>query len=122
MLRIRKDQLDALGAAQVAEFERRAAVHLRTFFPDACHVLDDAALREVIRHGIVRAASYGVEGEREVTLYLDVMMTIGHDFDRDFTLPWAYAILVDPELPEPERRMRRLFRTVVEHVEGPTRE
>ena len=45
-------------------------------------------------------------------------MTIGHDFDRDAALPWAYEILVDPELPEPERRMRRLFRTVLAHVEG----
>jgi hypothetical protein len=118
MLRIRREQQEVLGAAQVADFERRAAVHLKSFFPEACDELGDAALRELIRYGIVRAASYAVEAEREVTLYLDVMMTIGHDFDRDAALPWAYEILVDPELPEPERRMRRLFRTVLAHVEG----
>lgn len=38
--------------------------------------------------GSSSAASYAVEAEREVTLYLDVMMTIGHDFDRDAALPW----------------------------------
>ncbi len=60
MLRIRKEQQEVLGDAQVADFERRAAVHLQELLPEACEELDDTALRELIRHGIVRAASFGV--------------------------------------------------------------
>lgn len=118
MLRIRKQQQDAFSEAQVADFERRTAVHLRSFFPKDCQALDEPALHELIRHGIDRAATFGVVSERDVTLYLDVMMTLGPDFDRDPKLPWAYEILIEPELPEPGRRMRRLFRTTLAHVEG----
>jgi hypothetical protein len=114
MLRIPRRQQDALGEAQVADFERRAAVHLRGYFPEDCQALDDSALREL-------AAGFGVLAERDVTLYLDVMMTLGPDFDRDPTLPWAHEILIEPELPEPARRMRRLFRATLAHVEGTER-
>jgi hypothetical protein len=118
MLRIPRRQQDALCEAQVADFERRAAVHLRSYFAEDIQALDDSALRQLIRHGIDRAAGFGVVAERDVTLYLDVMVTLGPDFDRDPTLPWAYEILVEPELPEPARRMRRLFRATLAHVEG----
>lgn len=118
MLRIRRAQQEVFGAAEVADFERRAMVHLRRFFPSVCASLADPELLDITRRGIERAASYGVVGERDVTLYLNLMMTLGQDFDRDPGLAWARAILVDPELPEPERRMRRLYRAAIEREEA----
>lgn len=118
MLRIRRSQQEVFREAERADFERRARVHLRRFFPDLCAPLADTELQVIIRRGIDRAGSYGVVGERDVTLYLNLILTLGHDFDRDPTLPWARAILVDPELPEPERRMRRLYRAATEREEA----
>jgi len=63
--------------------------HLRESFTKQTELLGETKLREAIRHGIKRAAVYGISIERDVCKYVDLMMVWGPDFDQDQKLPWA---------------------------------
>jgi hypothetical protein len=123
MLRIHPEQAAAFEAAAVRDFEARMVGHLRRFFPEECRRLgaqgDEDGVRALIRHGIARAQTYGIVSEHDVTLYLNLTMALGRDFDRDALLPWARAVLVETELPEPSRRMARLYRETLERTQVP---
>ncbi len=119
MLRIHPEQAAAFSAAAVRDFEARMVVHLQRFFPEDCQRLGADGVRELIRHGVAGAAGYGIVSEHDVTLYLNLTVALGRDFDRDPLLPWARAVLVDPELPEPSRRMARLYRETLERTQVP---
>ncbi len=119
MLRIQPEQVAAFSAAAVRDFEGRMVTHLRRFFPEECQRLGDDGTRALIRHGIHGAAGHGIVSEHDVTLYLNLTVALGRDFDRDPHLPWARAVLVDPELPEPSRRMARLYRETLERTTVP---
>lgn len=67
--------------------------HLNDSFTRQAELLGEPKLREVIRHGIKRAAVYGITIERDVCKYVDLMMVWGLDFDQDQKLPWAGQIL-----------------------------
>ena len=92
MLTIRKEQMAALGAAQVKKFEDRMVTHLQKHFPEQCKKLGPK-LRELVAYGIERAGSYGIVAERDVSRYIDIMLAFGRDFDKDPNLPWAAAAL-----------------------------
>src|SRR6266446_4895926 len=108
MLKIRADQMDALSNAAVVTFEQRVAAHLRRFFPDACQRLNDAGLLERIRYGISIAATYGIVTECGVCKYIDVMFTLGWQFDCDPQLPWAHEILIDDSVEDSALRVGSL--------------
>jgi hypothetical protein len=81
--------------------------HLGKFFPDEFAAIGEPAIREMIRYGIQRAATYGIVGQRDVCLYLDVMVEFGRDFD--VNVPWASAILNDDMDDDPSSKVDRLF-------------
>lgn len=113
-MKILRVQQEAFRKALFEEFGRRVAVHLRRFFPTACRALGEEGLSELIQDGVAQATCHGLHRERDVTLYLNLMMLLGRGFERDPAFVWARSILTDPTLPEPERRIRRLYRTAIE--------
>jgi hypothetical protein len=119
MLKIYEEQTEAFARAAEREFEARAAKHLRRFFRQESQRLGEEGLRAIIRHGRARAASYGIVSEHDVTLYLNLVMSLGRDFDSDPLFPWAHAILVEAALPDPSWRMARLYRTTLERTQVP---
>jgi len=119
MLKIYPEQTDAFAQASVRDFEARMVRHLRRFFLEECRGLGEDGLLATIRHGVSRAASYGIVSEHDVALYLNLTMALGRDFDRDPLLPWAGAILTEPALTEPWLKMGRLYRTTVERTQVP---
>ena len=101
VLRIRKEQREALRAAEVESFVARAVAFLaETIGPG-----DDAARRDLVRHAIARGARHDVRGERQVALLAAVMSVFGRDVDE---APWARAILEDRRL-HVVRRVDRLL-------------
>ena len=68
-------------------------VHLNETFPEKCEALGDAKIRETVKYGIQRSASYGITSEGDVRKYIDLMLMFGLDFDQDPQLPWG---LCDP--------------------------
>jgi hypothetical protein len=55
--------------------------------------MGEGGLREFIQYGIRRAAHYGITAKRDVCKYIDVMVVLGRDFDKDARYAWASNIL-----------------------------
>src|SRR5581483_4821649 len=99
MLAVRAEQMALFSAAAEKQFEDWMVVHLNKFFAQKCSSLGEERLRELIRYGIRRASSYRVTIRREVCKYIDVMLVLGRDFDKDPKYSWAKETLdadIDP--------------------------
>lgn len=93
MLVIRKEQISTFSEVQVKRFEERVYKHLQKHWPNECDTLGEAAVRDSIKKGIERAKNYNIVSERDITRYINVMYTLGHDFDTDNRYPWAAQTL-----------------------------
>lgn len=116
MLIIRKQQMDAFADEMLNRFNAQILHHVRSFFPEQCNILGEEGIKEAIRYGIDRAASYGIEIERDVCLYIDLMFAFGRDFDKDPELPWSGEILSDEAMPDPTGRINMLHETSLRYV------
>ena len=112
---IRQEQMSAFAEGATSDFENRMVVHLNKCFPAECETLREPGVRKTIRHGIDRAAKYGIKSERDVCKYIDFMMVYGRDFDTREDLPWASRILNDQVLRNSTARMDSLFAAAKEH-------
>lgn len=104
MLVIRQSQMHALGKARRELFVRRACDHLRASFPE-CAAMPADELQAFVDHGMARAAAYGIEVERDVCKFLNLMAVFGRDFDVE--LPWAKETLRSDA--GPRLRLNRLY-------------
>lgn len=104
---IRKEQSDAFRQQLTQSFEDRVAAHLRTTQPTETQHLEEPALRADIRAGMTRAAQYGIETERDVARFIDLMFRLRRDFDTSPETPWARPILLD-KASSADNRLRRL--------------
>ena len=102
---IRPEQLIALETASLtASF----AEELTRLFPRHAAALGPDGVRETVRHGLERAASYGIDFVEGYRAYLGLMFAFGRDFDTDRRLRWPAAILNDPGCPDGLTRVRQL--------------
>ncbi len=92
--------------------------HLGRCFPARCREMGPAMVRELIRYGITRAARYGIEAQRDVCKYIDVMIVFGRDFDEDPAHPWAQSILGDPSLRHAMVRVENLYEAAKSRSKG----
>jgi hypothetical protein len=109
MLKIRKEQREALGKVMLDQFAGEMVGHLRKFFPAQCDSLGEAGLDEFIQYGISRAASYEIKKHRDICRFVDMMFVFGRDFDTNPKVPWASRILNDPAIVDPDTRIDRLY-------------
>jgi len=116
MLALRPEQMRVFSEVAVKRFEDMMVVHLNKFFPDRCNAATEPKVRELIRYGVKRAASYQITAERDVSRYIDLMIVLGNDFDHDKRLPWAQEILRTRN--SPEARVSVLLKTAQEHLRG----
>jgi hypothetical protein len=93
MLAIRREQWSIFSQTEVQKFEDWMVSHLQKFFPGNCRRMGEANLRQSIQHGIHRAGTYGITAKRDVCKYIDVMIVLGQDFDKDERIAWAARIL-----------------------------
>ena|SRR5579884_3331283 len=114
---IRSVQIDTLSEAMTGTFESDLEKHLRRCFPKECALLGPEAVRKRIRYGIDSSRRYGIVTEREVCMYVDLMIVFGPDFDRDPNLPWASSILNAKRWKDTSAKMDRLYRTAKEHLQ-----
>jgi hypothetical protein len=114
MLTLRPEQMRAFSEAALKRFEETMLAHLKKFFPDKYEAAGEPKVRKLIRYGIERAASYDITAQRDVSRYIDLMMTLGPDFDQDKQLPWAGQILRTRN--KPEVRISILLKTAEKHL------
>jgi hypothetical protein len=98
MIVLRREQIEAFSGERERRFEEKALRHLLAFVPQRCAELGEAAVRESIRTAIRKSRAHGVESERDVLHYLNVMYWLGFEFESDPAYPWAREILENRSL------------------------
>lgn len=108
MVSISKTQLGEFSAQARQSFEDRLVRHLQDAFPTRYAELGEFGARAAIRAGCSRAPGYGLRSERNVARFVDLMVTVGADFDSSPATPWAREILTDDDLT-PDEKLEELF-------------
>lgn len=106
-----------MRTAQLTEFNERAQSgfvdrmlsHWDRCFSDFVRDRDKADLKALVDDGTNRAAIYGIVAERDVCLFLDVMLILGPRFENNPSYPWARHALRSPHLTDPSQRVRFLW-------------
>jgi hypothetical protein len=93
MWSMRLGQLDSFRMAAVQRFEDLMVEHWKEFFPAKCEAMGGPQVRELIRYGIRRAQMYEITEEQDVSVFLDVMLVMGRDFDLCKENAWSLRIL-----------------------------
>lgn len=93
MITISASQMVQLRQGVMSNFESDMLAHMRQFFPNHWRVVGPQALRQVVQLAVVKAGRHGWVSQREVCLYLSVMLYLGSHFDSDPQLPWAARVL-----------------------------
>lgn len=114
MLFIRKSQL-----LQIAfiHFENRLMADLKAFFPRHCKSMGDEQTHRLIKYGIQRAKRHGLETERELYIYIGLMLMLGSHFDEDIQLPWVGEIFKDNRLSTPYVKIEKIQDTALAYLD-----
>ena len=116
MLVIRESQMAALGRELLDQFALKALAHGREYFPELCADLGDVASLDYVRSALNRARAYGLESEYDLLRFLNVVFTLGSDFDSGEQYPWAQPILKNTDAPATTRMdllMEEIFTRVL---------
>jgi hypothetical protein len=116
---IRQQQMTSLSEAKRQSFEQRVVDYLNRCFPNECQALTTVGIQSLIRYGIRRAKSHGIDLERDVCKYIALMFTFGRDFDNNRDLPWASNILTDDSIGSSTVKTDRLFAAAKQHAGSP---
>ena len=100
MLTIRSAQVEVFSEEAMKSFEELMLPHLKKFFSEFCAATPEPKLKAFIRYGVKRAGSYDITAKRDVSRYIDLMVSLGADFDKDPQLPWAGQILHTRNKPD----------------------
>jgi hypothetical protein len=114
MLKIRESQLEVFSRLDAETFEEWVFAHLHQFFPRRCAALGKPRLYRLIRSGIESANRYNITAKADVCKYIDLMLVLGPDFEKDSRYPWAADIL--KQKTSPRVRMRELLGAARKHL------
>jgi len=106
MFKMRREQMAAFREDALRGFEDRVAAHVQRCFARRWSALQEDGVRGLIRRGVERAAAHGIVAERDVCLFIDLMLVFGAGFDREQA--WAREILEAPAL-DPSAKTRALY-------------
>lgn len=83
---IRDAQIKALEECVLRASEDRLMEHARTYFPARLH----DGLRQAVAAAVRSARGYGIDGQREICKYLNLLFLFGRHFDIDPDCSWAH--------------------------------
>ena len=98
------------------DFEDLMVPHLKKFYPEFYEAAGPAKVKEFIRLGVKRAGSYYITAKKDVSRYIDLMASLGADFDKNPDLPWAGEILRTRN--SADTRINILLKTAAKHLKG----
>jgi hypothetical protein len=109
MLKISGEQMAAFRKMRVEAFKKGVLAHIESFFPEHWKAIGENQLRRVVELAMERSKRHGLETEREIYLFLSMMLYLGSYFDED---PMFYEIakfLKDESIPSPGERAEKAF-------------
>lgn len=129
MLKFTSDQIEAIRPSVLSRFESGLLQHTERYFRNHWRALGAEPLRETIRLGIARAKIHRLVSQRDVYLYVGVMLYLGSGFDTDLQLPWARRLLEGEDIAfgpsraesvydEAREHMRRVYGLANEHLDA----
>ncbi len=95
---IRKAQLRALGLATLEQFLERLSMHVSEVFPSHADFILSHSGQRFLRTCLKRAGQYGLKTEHSITLFTDMAVALGQDFDEQSRHAWIRNILDDSGL------------------------
>lgn len=117
MIPIRQDQLEMFRRRARDRFDAELARHFLATYPYECREAGgEAAVLELVRRGVDRAADHGYTAQRQAGLYIGLTFMLGADFDSDPQIPWAGRMLDDASVEDPEDRILRLYAAAVDFL------
>jgi hypothetical protein len=96
MLVIRKEQMAMFESHLGQRFRNQLRQHVKTEFPEQTRGLTDLAVDKRISEGVERARLYEITTERDLTLFVDLVFSLGLNFEQERKMAWAKKILLDP--------------------------
>lgn len=98
MLTIRREQMDALAESMAGQFADQMVQRVRLDSADRFHGVTGIEAGEtrgdaVVRGWIATAASYGIEKENNIAIFIDWMLDHGPDFHLQEEHAWVKDIL-----------------------------
>jgi len=93
MLKIRKEQEEALAEVVRKTFAERAHKHLAKTWPDECAEIGEEHVREMVDDGIRSAAEHDITMDADVLGFIELYILLGPDFETSPDTPWAAEIL-----------------------------
>ena len=118
MFTIRQEQTEAFRQHHLQKFEDEMVEHLKGFAARLSEMRGEECIRTVIRKGIANAGQYGFTNRGPVRFYIELMFTLGCDFDTDFQYPWAVEILRKTSVGNQTTRADRLFSRLRNYVDS----
>jgi hypothetical protein len=119
---IRNQQVAALAASASQHFESELVRHCKQFSPKLCEVAGENNLTTLVRTGITRAYNYGFTDRILVRFYIELMLTLGSEFDSDPQFPWVQDSLQLDPISHPQLRANQLYSDLtyyLDRIAGP---
>lgn len=116
MLTIRKEQMSTFEGERQRRFGEATVAYILEQFPGACSQYGEGDVRAMVAQALSKAREYGIPGQADILRYINVMYTLGCDFDTDPRFPWAREILARPGM-RPDSKIERLVARTLEHIE-----
>lgn len=99
---VRPLQIASAGEGAYSAFRQRLLAHVAEFFPVHYHVAGRQQLLKLIDLGQGRAEARNMRSERDIYLWVSLMLYLGSDFDTDPQFPAIQEALAG-NAPPPER-------------------
>jgi hypothetical protein len=99
MLKIRPEQIHALGLSRQEEFVGLVVKRMETDYPGPCSSLGQPEVRRIVTAAIAKGESCGIDTEGAVGVLAELMLLYGDDFERSPDRAWAMKILAHSEMP-----------------------
>jgi hypothetical protein len=99
-MKIRPEQMAALGADRLDELVATATLKITTRYPEVAYRRTAAALDTLVRDYIAEAARFGIDSERGALRYIEYRIEFREGLLHAPQWAWARDILTDPNLDE----------------------
>lgn len=117
MIHIRSSQMEMFGAYSLKKYKAELCKHLTQYDSLLCEAAGSKALEEVVDLGLQRAHECGFTLNGPIRTYLEIMLALGSDFDRDPQYFWLIPWLRPQERYQEMERARYLQFHVVRYLD-----